>query len=309
MAKSVTFIDQIAANKRNSNILMLSMVLLLVALGSVFGGFYGDWQTGAFAGVIAAVICLVIALCGGADCLLAFSGAAELHREEVAGVLELQTLFNVVEEMSIAAGVPMPRVFLIDEAAPNAFATGASPENSAVAVTTGLLAKLNREQLQGVIAHEIGHIRNYDIRFSMLMAILAGGIALLSEVFLRSLFFTGGGRRRNEKEGGNMQLLLMVVGLILMIVAPILATLIQLAVSRQREYLADASAVQFTRNPDGLAEALEILSGDRTPMRESRVTENMYIVNPKAALRGGADSLLSTHPPIRERVRRLREEM
>ena len=145
MAKSVTFIDQIAANKRNSNILMLSMVLLLVALGSVFGGFYGDWQTGAFAGVIAAVICLVIALCGGADCLLAFSGAAELHREEVAGVLELQTLFNVVEEMSIAAGVPMPRVFLIDEAAPNAFATGASPENSAVAVTTGLLAKLNSE--------------------------------------------------------------------------------------------------------------------------------------------------------------------
>ena len=214
-------------------------------------------------------------------------------------------LFNVVEEISIAAGLPMPNVYIMDEAAPNAFATGTSPENASVAVTTGLLEKLNRDELQGVIAHEIGHIRNFDIRYSMLMAMLAGGLVMLSEVLLRASFFRSNRRSSNNRNSGQLQLVLMIVGIVLAILAPLLAALIQLAMSRQREYLADASAVEFTRNPEGLAGALAKLAGDKTPMECSKATESMFIVSPKAGLRGGADDLFSTHPPIKERIRRL----
>ena len=306
MAERRTFRDLIAANKRNSAILVVSMVALFLVLGGVLGGaFFASPDAveegvaaGAVIGGIAALIFSLIGWYGGSGVLMAFHGAREIEKADA------PQLFNVVEEMAIAAGVPMPRVYVMTEDAPNAFATGSSPDNAAVAVTTGLLGKLDRDELQGVIAHEIGHIRNFDIRYSMLMAMLAGGLVMLADVMLRASFFRSN-RRSNSRDGGQLQLILLLVGIVLAILAPILSALIQMAMSRQREYLADASAVEFTRNPEGLASALAKLAGDKSPMEYCKATEAMFIVSPKVGLRGGADSLFSTHPPIPDRIRRL----
>lgn len=306
MAERRTFRDLIAANKRNSAILIVLMVALFLFLGGIFGGAFladpDDLESGIAVGVIfGGVFALIYALIGwfgGSGVLMAFHGAREIEKADA------PQLFNVVEEMAIAAGVPMPKVYIMDEAAPNAFATGSSPDNAAVAVTTGLLGKLNRDELQGVIAHEIGHIRNFDIRYSMLMAMLAGGLVMLANVMLRASFFRSN-RRSNSRGGGELQLILLVVGLVLAILSPIISALIQMAMSRQREYLADASAVEFTRNPEGLASALAKLAGDQSPMEYCKATESMFIVSPKVGLRGGADSLFSTHPPIPDRIRRI----
>ncbi len=300
MEERRTFQELIRSNKRNSVFLMSGMTLLFVALGFLLGNMWGDAAMGIAVAVVASVLVLLYAWGMGSAALMAFAGAREIGKEDA------PVLFNVVEEMSIAAGIPMPKVYVMDEDAPNAFATGISPESASVAVTRGLLEKLNREQLQGVMAHEIGHIRNFDIRFSLLMAILAGGIVLLSDLLLRSAILSGVSRRRNGRDNGG-QAILVLLGVVLAILSPLIAALIQMAVSRQREYLADASAVEFTRNPTGLAEALEILAGDRTPMQECKATENMYIVNPKLGLRGGADDWFSTHPPIHDRIARLRK--
>jgi len=305
MPERRTFRDLIAANKRNSAVLVVLMFAFFLVLGGVLGGAFlatpdaveeGVFM-GAVAGAVAGVVFGLFGWFGGTGALMAFHGAREIDKPDA------PQLFNVVEEMSIAAGVPMPRVFVMNEAAPNAFATGNSPQSSAVAVTTGLLEKLDREELQGVIAHEIGHIRNFDIRFSMLMAMLAGGIVMLSEILLRVGFLRSG--RRSNSRDNNLQLVLMIVGIVLAILAPIFTALIEMAISRQREYLADASAVEFTRNPEGLASALAKLAGDKTPMECSKAAEAMFIVSPQLKLRGGADSWLSTHPPIKERINRL----
>ena len=301
MAAVETFQTQIAANKRNSVLLAIVMMILLLAIGASLGiALTGELQSGILIAFAVGVIVLLVAALSGASAILAFSGAHQIEKEDA------PQLFNVVEELSLAAGIPMPKVYIIEEDAPNAFATGMSPDKAAVAITAGLLEKLNREQLQGVMAHEIGHIRNFDICFSLMLAILAGGIVMISEIFLRSLWLSGGRRRSNNRNEGGAQLIFLVIGIILAILAPILTALIQMAVSRQREYLADSSAVEFTRNPEGLAQALEILAGDRSPMKVSNATENMYIVNPNLGLRGGADSLFSTHPPIAKRIARLR---
>ncbi len=297
-----TYQQMIASNKRNSVILMALMCVLLVGLGALFGGAYGNFRFGLLIAGITSALVLLFAWFAGSGTLLALSGAQEIKKADH------PQLFNVVEEMSIAAGIPMPRVFIIHTDAPNAFATGATPSHSAVAITTGLLDKLSREELQGVMAHEIGHIRNFDIRYTMLMAIMAGAIVLLSDVFLRTTFWTGGGRRRSSnKDSGGIQAALMIIGIILAILAPLLTALIKLALSREREYLADASAVEFTRNPNGLASALDKLAADKTPMEASQAVAPLYIVNPKLGLRGGGDNLLSTHPPIAKRIQRLRE--
>lgn len=302
MSARLTFHDMIARNKRNSVILMTLMVALLLLLGVVFGGAFDALEFGVALALIVGAIWLLIAWNAGAGALMAFSGAKEIEKKDY------PQLFNVVEELSIAAGLPMPRVFVIETDAPNAFATGSDPQHAAVAITTGLLNKLNRDEVQGVMAHEIGHIRNFDIRYTMLMAMLAGAIVMLSEVFLRMMWFSGGGRsrRRSSREGGgNAQVVFMLIGILLAILAPLLTTLIRLALSRQREYLADASAVEFTRNPGGLMSALAKISGDSTPMETSKVTAPLYIVNPKLGLRGGGSSLFSTHPPTQERIARL----
>ena len=301
MAQKETFRTLIAANRRNSTILMLAMLVLFGAAGAVFGeALVADYRMGLIAGIIVVAILLLFAWVGGESVIMAVNGAEEITKEDC------PDLFNIVEEMSLAAGVPMPRVYIIPTDCPNAFATGPNPENAAVAVTTGLYEKLNRDELQGVIAHEMAHIRNYDIRYSMLMAVLAGGIVMLSEVFLRCSFFATS-RRRDDREDNNLQLVFMLLGIVLAILSPLLTALIQMAMSRQREYLADASAVEFTRNPDGLANALAKLAGDDEPMEYSKTSESMYIVSPALNLRGGMDSWFSTHPPIEERIKRLRE--
>jgi heat shock protein HtpX len=236
---------------------------------------------------------------GGKKLVLAASHAKKVDKRYN------QQLYNVLEEMSIASGTPMPELYVINDSAPNAFATGRDPQHAAVAVTTGLLDKLDRDELTGVIAHEMSHIKNFDIRYMMLMGVLVGLVALLSDFMLRS-FFWGGGRRRSRNGGGGAWLLL-ILALVLAILAPIISKLIQLAVSRKREYLADASAAQFTRYPEGLASALLKISGDREVLEvANRATQHLYIVNPIKSFEARAKTLFSTHPPIAERVRRLR---
>jgi heat shock protein HtpX len=224
---------------------------------------------------------------------------------------EYKQLVNVVTEMSIAGGQPMPRVHVIDDSAPNAFATGRDPKHASVAVTTGLLQKLDREQLQGVMAHEMSHVGNYDIRFTLLVGVLVGSIALLADWFLRYTFWFGGGRRgggsRDRGGGGGAGAILFVVAILLAIIAPIIGRAVQLAVSRNRESLADVSAVELTRNPLGLARALRTISDDPEVLEvANRATQHLYIMNPVKSFEKRAKSMWDTHPPLAERIDVLR---
>jgi heat shock protein HtpX len=235
--------------------------------------------------------------------VLAASRAKEITHEDA------PVLFNVVEEMTIAAGLPMPKVYIIEDSAPNAFATGRDPEHASVAVTSGLLEKLDRDELQGVIAHEMSHVGNFDIRYAMLVGVLVGTTVLISDFFLRGLWFSGGARGggRGGGGGGPIQLVMIVVAILLAILAPLFARLLQLSISRQREYLADATAVQLTRNPKGLADALQKISGDREVLEAAnRATAHLYIVNPVKRFEKRAKGLFSTHPPIEDRIEILR---
>ena len=291
--------DLIAANKRNSWLLTVVMLVLLCGVGVAIGAAWVTWEIGLIAALIIALVMGSSSYFGGGRIVMGISGAREIQKRDN------PQLFNVVEEMTIAGGLPMPRIFIINDTAPNAFATGRNPQHAMVAVTTGLLDKLNRSELQGVIAHEMSHIRNYDILFAMMMAVMVGAIALLCDFFLRSTFWGVGGRRssRREKGGG----LLVLLAIVLAILAPIFSKLIQLAVSRQREYLADASAVELCRDNEGLASALEKISGDKEVLEvANRATQHLYIVNPIKPFEKRAKALFSTHPPINERVQRIR---
>ncbi len=300
--------EAIAANKRKSAFMVVLMALLLAVLGFALGEYFA--KDGGLVGVgIAVIVWIILTLVAwgqGDQIFLNMSGARKV------GPDDLPVLHNVVEEMSIAAGLPkIPDVYVIDDPQPNAFATGRSPERAAVAVTSGLLKVLDRDELQGVIAHEIGHVRNRDILLMLFAGVLMGAIVLLADVGLRSWFWGGAGRsRRSDGGSGGGNAIVMVVAIALMILAPILAQFIYFAVSRRREYLADASAAAFTRYPDGLARALEKISGAPPGKLRgvSRATAPMYIVNPLAAAekKRNAASLTATHPPIAERVRILR---
>jgi heat shock protein HtpX len=216
-------------------------------------------------------------------------------------------LWNAVEGLSIAAGLPMPKLYIIEDSAPNAFATGRDPQHAALAVTRGLLDKMNRVELEGVVAHEMSHIQNYDIRFMTLVAVLVGTIVLFADWVIRSLWW-GGGRRRSRRDGGGgASAILLVIGLIFLILSPIIAQLMQLALSRRREYLADASGAMLTRYPEGLASALEKIAADPEPLEvANKATAHLYIYNPLREHGGWLNSLFSTHPPIEDRVARLR---
>ncbi|NOZ20085.1 MAG: M48 family metallopeptidase, partial [Planctomycetes bacterium] len=220
-------------------------------------------------------------------------------------------LVNVVEEMAIASGLPVPKIYLIEDSAPNAFATGRTPETACVAITRGLLDKLNRDELQGVMAHEMSHIQNRDILFMTLAGIMLGVIVLLADFYLRHIWWTGGRRRsRSGRGGGGAQAIMIVVAILLAILAPIMARLLYFAVSRKREYLADASAAELTRYPEGLASALEKIAGDKEVLEvANRATAPMYIVNPIKPFEERArrfSGLTSTHPPLKDRVAVLR---
>ena len=296
--------EQIAANRHKSAVLVVFMALLLAALGYFLGEYFLGRGGGVSGVVLATVVWIVMTLLAyfqGDNIYLAMSGAKKVEKED------LPVLFNVVEEMTLAAGLPrMPDVYVIDDPAPNAFATGRKLETAAVAVTSGLLRRLNRDELQGVIAHEMAHVRNRDVLLMLFAGVLAGAVVILADVGLRSMWFGGGRSRRRDGEGGG-NAVIMIVAVVLMILAPILAQLIYFAISRKREYLADASAASFTRYPEGLASALEKIS--RSPAKlasANKATAPMYIINPLARDGKMAANGSSTHPPIDERVRILR---
>jgi heat shock protein HtpX len=305
-----TFVDLIAANRRKSAGLVGLFLLLFMVTVYAFAVFLtgDDPRSGIVPALIALVVAGAAALAsyfGGASAVLAMSGAREIKKEDD------PQLWNVVEELSIAAGTPMPRVYKIDDTAMNAFATGRDPRHASVAITNGLRDRLTRPELQGVLAHELSHVRNYDIRFSMLLAVMVGFLVLMADVFRRWLWW-GGGRRRSRRSdsgggGGAITAVIAVVAIVLSILAPLLARLIQLAASREREYLADASGVELTRYPEGLASALEKLGGDQEVLEvANRATQHLYIVNPFKSFEKRAQGLLSTHPPLQERIDRLR---
>jgi len=304
--------ELIRANKRNSILLMMLMAVVLLVLGFVIGlGFFGP-DGGFFGLMIATVVWLILALISfssGDQILLAASKAKPVTHDVH------PQLFNIVEEMKIAAGLPaMPKVYIISDPAPNAFATGRSPQSASVAVTAGLLSRLNRDELQGVVAHEISHILHRDILYVTLAGIMLGAIVLLSQVFLRGMFYSSmmGSRRRYSaggRGGGQAQLVILVIAILAAILAPIMAYLLYFALSRRREYLADAGAARLTRYPEGLASALEKIAGDPSPQLSAanKVTAPMYITNPfKRKGQRKLSDLTSTHPPISERVRILR---
>jgi heat shock protein HtpX len=304
--------EQIRVNKRNSVILLLVMALCLMGLGYVIGIAFGGPNAGFFGLIIATAIWLVllaISFGGGDQILLAASKATPVTHDVH------PQLFNVVEEMTIAANLPkMPKVYIINDPAPNAFATGRSPESASVAVTAGLLARLNRDELQGVIAHEVSHILHRDILFITLAGIMLGSIVLISQVFLRGMFYSSmmGSRRRyssGSSGGGQAQMVMMLIAILAAILAPLFAYLLYFALSRKREYLADAGAVRLTRYPEGLAGALEKIANDPAPQLASanKVTAPMYIANPlKKKKQRKLSDLTSTHPPISERISILR---
>jgi heat shock protein HtpX len=288
MSLRATFYEQEATNRRESILLVVAVMAILAALGFAIG--YGT--SGAVAGGVAVTggalaLGTVLSLgsyFGGDKLVLGSSGAKEVDPASA------PQLVNVVQET-----------------APNAFATGRDPQHASVAITTGLLQKLDREELQGVLGHELSHVRNFDIRFSLLVAVLVGSIALLADFFLRFTFW-GGGRRDSNDRGGGLAAIVLVVAIILAVLAPIFARLVQLAVSRQREYLADASSVELTRNPQGLERALAKIAGDKEVLEvANRATAHLYFTNPIKKFEQRSSSIFSTHPPIVDRINRLRK--
>jgi heat shock protein HtpX len=295
-----TLREQIDANRRGSLMLAFLIVVLLALLGTAIAGSYypRHWYVGTIAATGLGVIMALVATVSGPSIVLGLSHAREATEQED------QVLNNVVEEMAIASGLPKPKIYVIDDDAPNAFATGKDPQHGVVAVTTGLLRKLDRDELQGVMAHEIAHIRNYDIRFMTTIALIAGLIPLLADMFIRMQWFGGGRRNDRDREDNQLAFVFMIVGFALSILAPIFAHLLEMAVSRKREFLADATAAEMTRYPEGLARALQKIASDPEPLEAAnRATQHMYIINP-LRLTGGSD-LFSTHPDTQERIKAL----
>ncbi len=302
--------EQIARNKRNSYALIIGMSLLFASVGFVLGYNFGSPLLGLGFALIAALIYGGISFFSGDKIVMASMGAKPIEKSVS------PQLHNVVEEMAIAAGIPMPSIYYIDSAASNAFATGRSPEKAAIAITRGLLEQLNREELQGVIGHEIAHIKNLDTRFSILMAVMVGAIALLCDGAWRSLRYM---RRSSSKDSAQIQAVIAIVAIILAILAPFAAKAIQFAMSRRRELLADNTAVELTRNPEGLAKALEKIAGDPDELDvANRGTQHLFIINPLHAakaqqqLKAGKKikekaGWFDTHPPLQLRIRLLRE--
>tara|TARA_B100001059_G_scaffold215829_1_gene233689 strand:- start:799 stop:1899 length:1101 start_codon:yes stop_codon:yes gene_type:complete len=334
---NLTYTDLIARNKRNSALIVLIMFLLITFFGASIGAILAAWggssqQTGdggyestglqlgtvvmgliagGVIGVFVAILATLWSWFSGSNAILRMTGAKQIQKSDD------PQLFNVVEELSIAAGIPMPGVYLISDPGMNAFATGRDPAHGVVAITTGLRSNLNRDELAGVMAHEISHIRHYDIRLGMLMATLAGIIIFAADAGTRMAFYGalfGGGGRGNRNSGGGganpLAILIVVLAVIFAILAPICAVMVRFAMSRQREYLADAGAVELTRYPQGLVGALKKLGAQRQPLRHvGQSTAPLFIVNPlKKAVRGGrhdVSTAFSTHPPLTDRIARI----
>ena len=293
--------DQIASNKRRTWVLLVAFFALLALIGAAVGYLWLDSPFGGMAiAFIISGIYAVSMIFQSTEIVMSMNGAREVSEQEA------PELYHVVQDMAMVAQIPMPRVFIVEDASPNAFATGSKPENAAVAATTGLLALMNREELEGVMGHEVSHIRNYDIRISTIAVALTSAVTMLSSMAGRMMWFGGGGRRRNDRDDDNgLGIILMIVSLLALLLAPLAATLVQLAISRQREYLADASSVELTRNPKGMINAL--LKLDNSQPMEHHVDDAsaaLYINDPKK--KGGLQKLFYTHPPISDRIERLK---
>ena len=297
--------EQIAANKRRTWVLILGAVLLLGAIGYVLGLMYASGPVGLVGAVALAIVMSIGSYRYGDRVVLASTRARQVSPEEQ------PRLHNIVEGLAIAAGVPKPRVYVVPERAPNAFATGRDPEHSSVAVTEGLLAMMNRVELEGVIGHELAHVQDRDILVGTVVATLVGAVVLISEFFMRTWWWGGGRGRRGDGGGGGASAIIFAVGFVLMVLAPIVGQIIKLAVSRQREYLADAQGALLTRYPPGLASALRKIAGSPTAMRSANnATAHLWLSQPsriEGEQMGAMEKLFSTHPPIQERIRRLEE--
>lgn len=292
---------QIQANKRKTILLVILFTVLVLGIGWGIGYLINnDSFTGLMITIVILAFYIPITYMTASQQVLSMSGATEIKREDH------PQLFGIVEELSIAARVPMPKIYIINDPSPNAFATGIKPEKGAVAFTTGLLDTLNREELAGVVAHELAHIRNYDIRLMTICIALVGVIALIANIGTRMFFFSGGRRRNNQNQKSHPALI--IIAILFVILAPIAAQFVRLAVSRNREYLADATAVEFTRNPVGLINALKKISSDSRDVENAQeATAAMYISRPIGKRRKNRRNLLATHPPIESRIERLQK--
>jgi len=296
----MSFYEEIASNKRRSYFLIFFFFVFVIFLGLMIGVLYGDKYFGLGLALFIGTIYFLFSYFGGANAILTMTRAKEAKKPQYT------QLINTVEGLAIAAGLPKtPKVYVIEDSALNAFATGRDPEKSSVTVTTGLLEKMNRLELEGVIAHEISHIRNYDIRVMMLASVMVGLTVLLSDFLLRSFLWGGGGRKKEEGQVGTIMI---IVGLVLAVLAPLVGKLIQLAVSRKREFLADASGAMLTRYPLGLANALKKIKNDPDPLVDhaNKATAHLFISTPfRKVKKSLMTNLFSTHPEIDERIKRL----
>ncbi len=297
--------EQIDANKRKSAIIMVLFVVFIVTVAYVFSEVLGFGLSGTGFALIIAGLMSFFGYWYSDKIITTISGARLANRQKDF------LFYTTVENLCLAAQIPKPKLYVIDDTAPNAFAAGRDPKHSIVCATTGLLQKLNRTQLEGVIGHELSHIKNYDTRLMSLVTVLVGMVTLMADWFLRSMYW-GGGRKR-EKGAGQLQAILFVVGIILALLSPFIAQLIRLAISRRREFFADASSVKLTRQPEGLAQALEIISKDKEPLEAAnKATAHLYIANPLKNVHQGIGwfaGLFNTHPPVTERIKTLKSMM
>lgn len=293
--------SQISANKTKTWLIIGLFVVFITTILFVYGKASGYGLSYAGIGLIISGIMVFGSYYYSDKMILGMSGAKEIKKNDN------PLLFRIVENLCIGAGISMPKIYVIDDSAINAFATGRDPKHSVVCVTTGILDRLNKAELEGVIAHELSHVRNYDIRLMAIVVILVGLVALLADFFMRSLWYGGGRRERSDR--GNAQGIFLMIGIAMAILSPLIATLIQLAVSRKREFLADASGALLTRYPEGLASALEKISKDKEPLEvANNATAHLYISNPFKSKTSGHwfANLFNTHPPIEERIKILR---
>lgn len=289
--------DEVRRNQQKSWLLIFLFFVLISIIGLIIGFFVGNLYVGVIITTIVGVIYTLIVFSSGEQMIMSINGARPVTKKEY------PHLYHTVEGLALAAGLPTPKCYVINDSALNAFATGKDPKHASIAVTTGLLEKMNRQELEGVVAHEMSHIKNYDIKVMMLAAVLVGAITLLSQLLLRMFLFGGKG---NKREGNQATLVLILVGLLLAILSPLIAEMIKLAISRKREYMADANGALLTRYPPGLASALKKIAADPDPLVDhaNKAAAHLYISVPFRNRRAG---LFSTHPPIEERIRRLEQ--
>lgn len=297
-ATRISVYDRISANRSKSLILFSLFFVFIVFLGYTFGMLFGSAYFGLILAFLIAFAVSIGSYYYSDSIVLGISGAREVKHSE------FPFLDNAVEGISIAAGLPKPRLYIINDTAPNAFATGRNPQKSVICVTSGLLQKLNRNELEAVLGHEMSHIKNYDTRLMVITVVLVGVIVLLSDWIIRSMWYG----RSGNKDMGKLGLILLVIGIIFAVLSPFIAQIIKMAISRKREFLADADSALLTKNPGALASALEKISSDKEPLEAAnKATAHLYIINPLKNYKGWLDNLFSTHPPIKERIAALKQ--